>query len=72
MFPLKKGLQTCAVGKSDANILQVWWEGPSWLHDKSKWPGQSFITSTTDSEKETKCIKELVTTAIQSNGISDL
>ena len=53
------------------NISQVWWEGPSWLPNKTKWPDQPFITSTTDSEKETKCIKELVTTAFQSNQKSE-
>ena len=52
-----------------ANISRVWREGPSWLPDKAKWPDQPFITSTTESEKETKCIRELVITAIQSNEI---
>ena len=41
------------------------------MPDKTKWPDQLFITSTTESEKETKCIKELVTTAIQSNQKSE-
>ena len=46
-------------------------ESPFWLPEKAKWPDQPFITSTTESEKETKCIKGLVTIAIQSNGISE-
>ena len=41
------------------------------MPDKTKWPDQLFITSTTESEKETNCIKELVTTAIQSNQKSE-
>ena len=45
------------------NISRVWWEGPSWLPGKTKWPDQPFITSTNESEKGTKRIKELVTTA---------
>ena len=45
------------------NISRVWWEGPSWLPDKTKWSDQPFITCTNESEKETKRIKELVTTA---------
>ena len=53
------------------NISRIWWEGPSWLPDKTKWPDQPFITSTTGSDKESKCIKELVTTAIQSNQKSE-
>ena len=58
-------------GSLIVNISRVWWEGPSWLQDKTKWPDQPFITSTTEPEKETKCIKELVTTAIQSNQKSE-
>ena len=38
---------------------------------KTKWPSQTFITSTIESEKETKCVKELVTTAIKSNQKSE-
>ena len=52
-------------GSLIVNISRVWWEGPSWLPDKTKWPDQPFITSTTESEKETKCIKELLTTAVK-------
>ena len=52
------------------NISWVWWEGPTWLPGKTKWQDQPFITSTSESEKEAKCIKELVTIAIQSNAIS--
>ena len=53
------------------NISRVWWEGPPRLPDKTKWPDQPFITSTTGSDKESKCIKELVTSAIQSNQKSE-
>ena len=38
-------------GSLIVNISRVWWEGPSWLPDKTKWPNQPLITSTTDSEK---------------------
>ena len=41
------------------------------MPDKTKWPDQPFITSTIESEKETKCIKELVTTVIESNQKSE-
>ena len=41
------------------------------MPDKTKWPDQLFITSTAETEKETKCIKELVTTAIQNNQKSE-
>ena len=58
-------------GSLNVNISRVWWVGPSWLLDKTKWPDHPFITFTTESEKETKCIKELVTTAIQSNETSE-
>ena len=34
------------------------------MTDKSKRPDQPFITSTTEYEKGTNCIKKLVTTAI--------
>ena len=50
-------------GSLIVNISRVWWEGPSWLPGKTKWPDQPFITSTNESEKGTKRIKELVTTA---------
>ena len=53
------------------NVLRVCWEGPSSLPEKTKWPDQPLITSTTESEKETKCIDKLVTTAIQSNQKSE-
>ena len=52
-------------------ISRVWWEDCSWLPDKTKWPDQTFITSTTESGKVTKRLKELVTTAIQSNQKSE-
>ena len=52
-------------GSLIGNISRVWWEGPSWLPDNTKWPHQPFITSTTEYEKETKCIKELLTTAVK-------
>ena len=62
---------TGSTGILIVNILQVWWEDPTWLPDKTKWWDQPFVTSTTESEKEAKCIKELVTTTIQCNEISE-
>ena len=53
------------------NISHVCWEDPTWLPDKNKWPDQPFVAPTTESEKETKCIKELVTITIQCNEISE-
>ena len=44
-------------GSLIVNISRVWWEGPSWLPDKTRWPDQPFITSTTGSDKESKCTK---------------
>ena len=41
------------------------------MPDKTKWPDQAFVTSSTESEKETKCIKELATKSIQYNEISE-
>ena len=58
-------------GSLIVNILRVWWEGPFSLPDKTKWLDKPFISSTAESEKETKCIKESVTTAIQSNQKSE-
>ena len=58
-------------GSLIVNILRVCWRGPSWLQDKTKWSNYPFITSTNEPEKDTKCIKELLTTAIQSNKISE-
>ena len=57
-------------GNLIVNLLRVLWDGSPWLPSKTKWPDQLFITSPAQSEKETKCIKELVTTAIQSIEIS--
>ena len=58
-------------GSLIVNISRVWWEGPSWLPDKTKWPNQPLITSATESEKKTKRIKELVAIVIQSNQRSE-
>ena len=41
------------------------------MQNKTKWPDQSFVTSTTESEKETKYIKEIVTKTIPYNEISE-
>ena len=57
MFPLKKILADIGSrGSLIVNSSRVWWEGPSWLLDKTKWLDQPFITSTTESEKENKSI----------------
>ena len=40
-------------GSLIVNISQVWWEGPSWLPEKTKLSDQSLITCATESEKET-------------------
>ena len=58
-------------GSLIVNISRVWWEGPSWLPDKTKWPNQPLLTSATESEKKNKRIKELVATVIQSNQRSE-
>ena len=71
MFPLKKPADIGSMGSLIVYISRVWWEDHSWLPDKTKWPDQTFITSTTDSEKETKHVKELVTKSIQSNQKSE-
>ena len=41
------------------------------MPEKHKWQDKPYITSTTEPEKETKRIKELVTTAIQCNETSE-
>ena len=71
MFPLKKPADIGSRGSLIVYISRVWWEDHSWLPDKTKWPDQTFITSTTASEKETKHVKELVTKTIQSNQKSE-
>lgn len=50
-----------------ANDSLIWWEDSSWFPNKNKCPDQPFLISTAQSDKETNCIKELVTTTIQSN-----
>ena len=62
----------CSIKENPPDIgsrgtLIVTKEGPFGLPDKTKWPNQPFITSATESEKETKYIKELVITVIQNN-----
>ena len=39
----------------------LWWDGPGWLADQSKWPRNLTTSPTTTSEAEAKLIREVVT-----------
>ena len=46
-------------GCKSSDLGDKWWVGPSWLLDKTKWPGQPDIKPSKLSKEERKQIKEI-------------
>ena len=52
-------------------ILEIWWEGPSWLQVKENWPRQPDIKPSEESEKEVKFSKEHKSVVFRTVAIQD-
>ena len=54
-----------------SNIPDIWWKGPSWIAENSKYPDQPMLSFSKESEKEAKTIKNLLATTVKQKYLFD-
>ena len=55
-----------------SKIPDIWWKGPSWIAENSKWPDQPILSESKASEKEAKIILKILATTVKLKDLFDL
>ena len=56
------------IGSRESHVRklpELWWIGPTWLKEFSKWPVQSYIGPNTESQQECKTIPEVMAATVE-------
>ena len=56
------------IGSRESHVRklpELWWIGPTWLKEFSKWPVQSYIGPNTESQQECKTIPEVMAVTVE-------
>ena len=58
-------------GSPVRKLPELWWTGPTWLKEFPKWPVQSYIGPTAESQQECKAIPEVMEATVEALDMSD-
>ena len=58
-------------GMSVAKMGEFWWKGPGWLRDSDNWPSHIRTKATSETEKEARIVKDMMTSTTLKSDVMD-
>ena len=67
----KNPLDIGSHGMLVAKMGEFWWKGPGWLRDSDNWPSHIRTKATSETEKEVRIVKDMMTSTTLKSDVMD-